>query len=88
MRKFPYITVGVILKELASETGGAHGLNFSNTRYGRLEKQLKLPIGRRSRGNWRVFSRKQCEEIKKRIKENYGFIKDEKTDHKDNYAQA
>jgi hypothetical protein len=67
-RKFPYITVGTVLAELAEE-------NFKITRitYVRLEGSLNFPLGKRTIGGWRTYTRAQAEEIKQKIKDNYSF---------------
>ena len=71
MRLFSYITVGRILQELEQE-----GLPLSRLTFIRLEERLQLPKARRTSGQlkWRVYSRKQAEEVKSKIKKEYNFM--------------
>ena len=68
MRKFPYITLGQVLEELAEE-----GLPLHRATFYRLEKRLKLPMGRRTSGKiqWRVYSPEDKTKIKEAIKREY-----------------
>jgi len=68
MRKFPYITVGQILKELEEE-----GIKISRTTFYRLEKENLFNATDTSIGKWRVFSPTDAAIIKRLIKKNYGF---------------
>ena len=87
MRKFNYITVGQVLKELNEEvretfleanknTKPENIPSLSRETFYRLEKRLSLPAGRRTTGSqqWRVYSIKEKELIKKRIKEEYNLV--------------
>jgi len=49
---------------------------LSRETFYRLEKRLKLPTGKRTSGTqkWRVYSPKEKELIKKRIKEEYNLV--------------
>lgn len=71
MRKFPYITVGKILDELAQE-----GLPLSRVTFLRLVKRLSLPEGQRTSGErkWRVYTPTESNEIKSKIKEEFNFV--------------
>lgn len=84
MRKFNYITVGQVLKELNEEIRETFLLANPNTEvediprlsretFYRLEKRLNLPAGERTTGlqPWRIYSIVEKELIKKRIKEEY-----------------
>jgi predicted DNA-binding transcriptional regulator AlpA len=70
MRRFPYITLGLILQELDQE-----GLYISRPTFYRLEKRLELPVAKKTTGQlkWRVYSRSEAEAVKNRIKEEYNF---------------
>ena len=86
MRKFSYITVGKVLEELNEEIRGVFMEanpstkeedlpNISRETFYRLEERLKLPKGRRTTGNeWRVYTAKQKETIKQKIKEEYNLV--------------
>ncbi len=87
MRKFNYITVGQVLKELneeiretflkANQNTKNEGIpSLSRETFYRLEKRLSLPTGRRTTGTqkWRVYSIAEKELIKKRIKEEYNLV--------------
>ncbi len=87
MRKFSYITVGKVLKELNEEIEGTFrkanpGIkeedipSISRETFYRLEKRLGFPGGKRTSGKqrWRVYTIKQKESIKKRIKEEYNLV--------------
>lgn len=87
MRKFNYITVGQILKELNdevretflkanSEAKEEDIPRLSRETFYRLEKRLGLPAGRRTSAvqAWRVYSLSEKELIKKRIKEEYRLV--------------
>ena len=87
MRKFNYITVGQVLKELndeVRETFLKANLDaeiediprLSRETFYRLEKRLNLPTGRRTTGvqPWRVYSIEEKELIKKKIKEEYRLL--------------
>ena len=86
MRKFSYITVGKVLQELNEEIKGLFlednpGVEeedipkISRDTFYRLEKRLKLPVGRRTTGNgWRVYSIKQKKQVKERIKKEYNLV--------------
>ena len=85
MRKFAYITVGKVLNELNEEIKKTFLKenpdikeddvpSISRETFYRLEKRLKLPKGRRTKGNmWRTYTFKQKEIIKKKIKEEYNL---------------
>jgi hypothetical protein len=72
MRKYPYITVGSILEDLKRE-----GLSITRASFYRLEKRLHLPGGKKTSGKlpWRVYSKEEADSVKKRIKEEYNFLK-------------
>jgi len=87
MRRFNYITVGLVLLELNNEiredflkanpdTQEENIPRLSRETFYRLEKRLKLPTGKRTSGTqqWRVYSPKEKELIKKRIKEEYNLV--------------
>ena len=87
MRKFNYITVGQVLKEFNdeiretflkanSEAKEEDIPRLSRETFYRLEKRLNLPVGRRTTATqaWRVYSLKEKELIKKRIKEEYHLV--------------
>jgi len=87
MRKFNYITVGQVLLELNneiretflkanSEAKEEDIPRLSRETFYRLEKRLKLPVGRRTTAAqaWRVYDLKEKELIKKRIKEEYRLV--------------
>ena len=87
MRKFNYITVGQVLKELNneiretflkanSEAKEEDIPRLSRETFYRLEKRLNLPAGRRTTAvqAWRVYNVKDKELIKKRIKEEYNLV--------------
>jgi len=87
MRKFNYITVGKVLNELNDEmrkiflkanpnTAEEDIPRLSRETFYRLEKRLNLPKGKRTSGTqqWRVYSVKEKEQIKKRIKEEYNLV--------------
>jgi hypothetical protein len=67
MRKFAYITAGVILNRLKDE-----GINISRVTFYKLEKS-GLFASQRAAGEhgWRVFSPEDVEIIIKLVKENY-----------------
>jgi len=68
MRKFGYITLGLILAELSKE-----GLSITRATFYRLEKRLNLPVAKTTTGKlrWRVYTRAQADSVKKRIKSEY-----------------
>jgi len=70
MRKFPYITVGLVLGRLTDE-----GLPITRATYYRLEKRLNLPTGKKTSGQlqWRVYTKDEMEEIVSRIKSEYNM---------------
>lgn len=70
MRYFPYITVGRILVELKDE-----GLPLTRVTFYRKEKILGLPKPQKTSGKlrWRVYTREQADEVKKRLKKEYNF---------------
>lgn len=70
MRKFSYITVGKILEELQEE-----GVFVTRVTFYRLEKRLKFPKVQTTSGilKWRVYSRKQADDVKDRIKKEYAL---------------
>lgn len=68
MREFPYLMVGKILEELASE-----GINLTRVTFYRLEKRMKFPTVHRTVGGWRTYTRKEADQIKKMIKQNYNI---------------
>lgn len=70
MRSFPYITVGKILNELKEE-----GFPLARVTFYRLEESLDLPRPRKETGvlKWRVYSREQAEEVKRRIRAEYNL---------------
>lgn len=83
MRKFPYITVGKVLKELNKEieklfievNPDAKDIpQVTRVTFYRLEKRLGLPAGKKTSGGWRVYTPKQKEKIKQRIKEEYNLL--------------
>ena len=65
MRKFDYLTVGVILNELAEE-----GCKITRITFYRLENE-GLFLSARAAGGWRVYTRGEVDIIKHLIKENY-----------------
>ena len=69
-RSFPYITVGKILDELKAE-----GFPITRVTFYRLEKRLNLPVAKKTSGKlqWRVYTKEQANEAKKRIKKEYNF---------------
>lgn len=67
MRKFPYITVGNILRALRDQ-----GLPLSRITYYKLEKE-GLFASQRTVGRWRRYTQSDAELIMRLIKENYGF---------------
>ena len=69
-RKFSYLTVKTILEELESE-----GVKITRVNFYRLEKRLKFPIAKRTSAKlqWRVYTRKQIDKIKNKIKEEYNI---------------
>ena len=87
MRKFNYITVGQVLKELNEEiresfleanpkTKDEDIPRISRETFYRLEKRLKFPKARRTTATqaWRVYTVKEKELIKKKIKEEYNLV--------------
>ena len=68
MREFPYNTVGKILIELKSE-----GFPIGRATFYRLEDRLNLPVGQRTNGQiqWRVYSDREVDQIKNKIKFEY-----------------
>lgn len=85
MRAFPYITIGKVLEELNEEIYQVNLNSFSKevaeslpkisrVAFYRKEKKLDLPTGRKSIGGWRVYTRDEAEEIKKRIKEDLNIL--------------
>lgn len=72
MREFNFITVGLILKELNAELVAKGNVGkISRPTFYRLIYRLNLPIGSKTAGGWRKYSRTQAEIIKEKIKENY-----------------
>ena len=65
MRKFPFLTVGVILERLAAE-----GLHIKRATFNRLEKE-GLFVSGRTVGRWRVYTEADIRAIIQLIKENY-----------------
>jgi predicted DNA-binding transcriptional regulator AlpA len=65
VRKFPFLTVGVILERLEAE-----GLHIKRATFNRLEKEGLFPSNR-TLGRWRVYDKGDVEAIVKLIKENY-----------------
>lgn len=87
MRKFGYITVGRVLEELNEEikemflkedpnSVGEDVPKISRETFYRLEKRLNLPKGRRTSGSqqWRVYTIKQKNLIKQKIKREYNLL--------------
>ena len=74
MRKFSYITVGLVLEELEAE-----GVKITRVNFYRLEKRLRFPVPKRTSATlkWRVYTREQVEEIKSKNKEEYNIKQEE-----------
>jgi len=72
VRTFSYITVGKILEELRDE-----GVSLTRVTFYRLEKRLKFPKNKSTTGilKWRVYTRKQADAVKNKIKEEYALEK-------------
>ena len=78
-RKFPYITVGVILDELEDDIKKIMGPDtpgISRNQFTRLEKR-GFWVSDRTDGKWRVFSRTEADIIKNIILEEYKIIEKE-----------
>ena len=68
MRKFPFITVGVILQRLQEI-----GIPIKRPTYYRLEKRLNLPQAKKTTGalQWRVYTQQEVDIIVEAIKREY-----------------
>ena len=69
MRRYFFITIGLVLDELMEESSTKKKL--SRGTYHRLEKELNLPLGRKNSSGWQIFTEKQKDLIKKKIKKYY-----------------
>ena len=74
MRKFSYITVGLVLEELEAE-----GVKITRVNFYRLEKRLRFPVPKRTSATlkWRVYTREQVDKIKDKIKQEYNIKQQE-----------
>ncbi|HAR38985.1 MAG TPA: hypothetical protein DCS09_10670 [Porphyromonadaceae bacterium] len=68
MREFPFITRGRIVEELQHE-----GLSrFSFSQLHRFEKTGKVPVARRTGGQWRMYTRLEADKVKAFVWKWYG----------------
>ena len=68
-RKFKYLMVGNILRELKDEDD----LMLTRVTFYRLEKSIPFPPPHRTVGKWRTYTREEADTVKRLIKENYNL---------------